>query len=164
MKIDVADRQFLKRKSRGEWLDLLAGSRVISIRSSDGDDSTFPVPTGVRPHDNLLCMTFDDSTGVDDWPGHELPLLFDAAAAMKVARFVSDDSLPLVVQCTAGISRSGAIGFAFDEFFNIRDGRNPTDHDYFVAHNPQVRPNALVLRLMREALAASARDANQLLQ
>ena len=152
MKIDVVDRQFLKRKSRDEWLALLAGSRVISIRSSDGWDGAFPVPPGVRPHDNLLCMTFDDSTGIDDWPGHELPLLFDAAGAMKVARFVCDDSLPLVVQCTAGISRSGAIGFAFDEFFNVRDNRNPADHDYFVARNPQVRPNALVLRLMREAL------------
>lgn len=152
MKIDVVDRQFLKRKSKVEWLELLAGSRVISIRSSDGWDDVFPVPPGVRPNDNLLCMTFDDSTGIDDWPGNDLPILFDADAAMKVVRFVRNDSLPLVVQCTAGISRSGAIGFAFDEFFNVRDNRNPADHDYFVAHNPQVRPNALVLRLMQVAL------------
>ena len=32
MKIEVVDRQFLKRKSKGEWQELLAGSRVISIR------------------------------------------------------------------------------------------------------------------------------------
>lgn len=56
------------------------------------------------------------------------------------------------MQCTAGISRSGAIGVAFEEFFNIRDNRNQADHGYFVAHNPQVRPNPLVLRIMREEL------------
>lgn len=152
MKIDVVDRRFLKRKSRDEWLALLAGCRVISIRSSDGEDSTFPVPPGVRPHDNLLCLTFDDSTGFDDWPGRKLPVLFGADEAKRIADFVRDDSLPLVVQCTAGISRSGAIGAAFDEFFNVRGGRNMPDHAYFLATNPQIRPNVLVLHLMREAL------------
>lgn len=155
MKISVVDRGFLKRKSRGEWLELLAGNRVISIRSSDGDDATFPVPPGVRPHDNLLCMTFDDCTTWDEaWREHEMPILFDAAMATRIVRFVRGDTLPLVVQCAAGVSRSGAIGVAFDEFFNVRNGRNPADHNYFVAHNPQVRPNTLVLRLMREALDA----------
>lgn len=110
MKIDVVDRQFLKRKSRSEWFDLLATTRVISIRSTDGWDASFPIPPGVRPHDNLLCLTFDDSTGLDDWAGHELPLLFDTATARRIMDFVHDDSKPLVVQCTASISRSGAIG------------------------------------------------------
>lgn len=154
MKIDVVDRRFLKRKPRDKWLEMLAESRVISIRSSYGDDATFPVPPGVRPNANLLCLTFDDSTGFDDWPGYDLPLLFDETMAARIVGFVRDDSLPLVVQCTAGISRSGAIGVAFDEFFNLREGRNPADHAYFVAQNPHVRPNALVMRLMREALGA----------
>ena len=154
MKINVVDRGFLKRKSRDEWLALVAGSRVISIRSSEGWDDSFPVPPGVRPNANLLCLTFDDITGLDDWDGRELPILFDPAAAARIADFVRDDTLPLVVQCTAGISRSGAIGVAFDEFFNVRGGRNPADHEYFLARNPQVRPNALVLRLMRETLGA----------
>ncbi|MBR1835837.1 MAG: hypothetical protein IJ783_00980 [Kiritimatiellae bacterium] len=152
MKIDVVDRRFLKRKSRGEWLALLSGCRVVSVRSSYGWDSAFPVPPGVRPHQNLLCLTFDDTTGLDDWNEREMPVLFDSAKAAEIVRFVRDGSLPLVVQCTAGVSRSGAIGVAFDEFFNVRGGRNPADHAYFTARNPQVRPNALVLRLMREAL------------
>ena len=160
----MADRRFLKRKSRSKWLELLAGRRVISIRSSDGWDDSFPVPPGVRPHDNLLCLTFDDSTGLDDWDGRELPILFDAAVARQIVDFVRDDALPLVVQCTAGVSRSGAIGFGFDEFFNVRDNRNPDGHTYFLARNPQVRPNALVLRLMRVALAASTGGTIQLLQ
>lgn len=153
MKIDVVNRDFLKRMSKNEWLEMLAGTRVISIRSSDGWDDSFPVPKGVRPHDNLLCTAFDDSTGIDDWDGRELPILFDAGHAEKIVQLVRDDSMPLVVQCTAGISRSGAIGVALDEFFNLRGNRNLADHEYFVAKNPQVRPNALVLRLMREALA-----------
>lgn len=152
MKIDEVDRKFLKRKSRDEWLALLSVCRVVSIRSSFGWDSAFPVPPGVRPHRNLLCMTFDDTTELDDWSERELPVLFDSAKAKDLVNFVRDGSLPLVVQCTAGISRSGAIGTAFDEFFNVRDGQNPADHEYFTARNPQVRPNPLVLRLMREAL------------
>lgn len=155
MKIDVVDRDFLKRMSKNEWLAMLAGTRVVSIRSSEGWDDSFPVPKGVRPNPNLLCQTFDDSTGVDDWMGQDLPILFDVDKACAIAGFVKDDGLPLVVQCTAGVSRSGAIGVALDEFFNIRDNRNPADHEYFVARNPQVRPNALVLRLMREALGTT---------
>ena len=82
-----------------------------------------------------------------------MPELFNAKIALRVIRFVHDDSLPFVVQCTAGISRSGAIGVALDEFFNIRDKLNPAGHGYFVAHNPQVQPNPLVLRIMREELS-----------
>ena len=153
MKIDVVDRKRLERLSRNEWPAMLATTRVISIRSTDGWDGTFPIPPGVRPHDNLLCLTFDDCTTWDEaWREHEMPELFNEWIASRVIRFVNDDSLPLVVQCTAGISRSGAIGVAFDEFFNVREERNPADHDYFVARNPQVRPNALVMRIMREAL------------
>ena len=153
MKIDVVNREFLGRLSKDEWLALLAGSRVISIRSSGGWDDSFPVKMGVRPHENLLCLTFDDCTTWDEaWREYDMPILFDGELAAQVARFVRDDVLPLVVQCTAGVSRSGAIGLAFDEFFNVCDNRNAADHDYIVARNPQVRPNPLVLRLMREAL------------
>ena len=159
MKIDVVNRDFLKRMSKDEWLEMLAGTRVISIRSSDGWNDSFPVPQGVRPNDNLLCLAFDDCTTWDEaWREHEMPELFNEEIAVRIVRFVRDDSMLLVVQCTAGISRSGAIGVALDEFFNLRGGRNPADHEYFAAHNPQVRPNALVLRLMREALAKPLSD------
>lgn len=88
MKISVVDRQFLKRKSKGEWLELLAGSRVISIRSSDGDDGTFPVPPGVRPNDNLLCLTFDDCTNWDEaW--RELEKDPDADGVPTWAEYIS---------------------------------------------------------------------------
>ena len=154
MKIDVVDRDFLKRKPPAEWAAMLDRMRVISIRSTDGWDRTFPVPPGIRPNDNLLCLTFDDCTSMDEgWAEHEAPELFDAEMAARVLQFVKDDGLGLVVQCTAGISRSGAIGFALDEFFNVRDNRNTADHEYFVLENPHVRPNALVLRIMREALS-----------
>ena len=153
MKIDVVDRDFLKRKRSAEWAAMLESTLVISIRSTDGWDGTFPVPPGIRPNDNLLCLTFDDCTSMEEaWAEHEAPELFDAEMAAQVVRFAKDDGLGLIVQCTAGISRSGAIGFALDEFFNSRDDRNPEDHEYFVLKNPQVRPNALVLRIMREAL------------
>ena len=79
--------------------------------------------------------------------------MFDSVKAAEIVRFVRDDGLPLLVQCTAGVSRSGAIGVAFDESFNVRARLNMQDHAYFLATNPQVRPNALVLRLMRETLS-----------
>lgn len=47
----------------------------------------------------------------------------------------------------------GLLGRVLDESFNVRDGRNPTNHEYFVSNNPQVCPNALVLQVMRETLA-----------
>ena len=154
MKIDVVAREALERLSAGEWRELLGRAKVVSIRSTDGWDGAFPVPPGVRPNANLMCLTFDDCTSWDEaWREHELPVLFDVSMAREIVRFVGDGATPLVVQCTAGISRSGAIGVALDEAFNVRNGRNPAAHDYFVSRNPQVRPNALVLQSMREELA-----------
>lgn len=159
MRIDVVDRPFLKRKPRREWPGFLARNRVISIRSTDGWDASFPVPPGVRPHGNLLCLTFDDCTSWEEARReHDMPVLFDETLARGVVRFAGNGERPLVVQCTAGISRSGAIGVALDEFFNVREGRNPADHDYFVSRNPQVRPNALVLRVMRKILGETRQD------
>ena len=84
-----------------------------------------------------------------------MPWLFRRDEAERILRFVTDDKKPLIVQCTAGISRSGAVGKAFDWYYNRHLHDNPTDHDFFVKSNPQIRPNPLVLEVMMNYLKES---------
>jgi len=59
-----------------------------------------------------------------------------------------DKSKPLYIHCTAGKSRSQAIGFVLNKYFN-KD--NPRDYEAFEMENSNVRSmNSLVKRLMIE--------------
>ena len=55
--------------------------------------------------------------------------------------FVDDGSMPLVVHCTQGVSRSGAVGYVLDRWFNRTITTNEADHEYFMEHNPLIMPN-----------------------
>ena len=63
--------------------------------------------------------------------------------------------MPLIVQCTAGISRSGAVGSALDWYFNQHVHKNPAHHDFFTKSNPQIHPNPLVMEVMMNYLKES---------
>ena len=74
--------------------------------------------------------------------------------AERIASFVKtfDSRKLLFVNCSAGVSRSGAVGEVLDEYFNVYLEKNPLDHEYFLRLNPQIQGNSLVRRLLRRAL------------
>ena len=150
MKIKVVSRRYFEeRKGAPELADILAKHRVVSIQSSHGSDSRAPFHAGVLPHPNVLCIKFDDYCSFEEGcVDREVPWLFRRDEAERIVRFVTDDKKPLIVQCTAGISRSGAVGKALDWYYNQHLHNNPTDHDFFVKSNPQISPNRLVLEIM----------------
>ena len=150
MKINVVSRRYFKKLTGNpELAAVIASHRIVSIQSSHGWDSRPPFPAGVLPHPNVLCIRFDDYCSFEEGcVDREVPWLFRRDDAERIVRFVVDDEKPLIVQCTEGISRSGAVGKAFDWYYNQHLHDNPEDHEFFVKNNPQISPNSLVFEIM----------------
>ena len=148
MKINVVPRSYFERRlGTPEEKEILAMHRVISIQTSNGDDTEPPFSPEALNSPNLLCLVFDDI--VDD-SGRQ----FTEADAKAILDFVCDDTLPVFVHCTAGIARSGAIGEVLDWYYNCWKSPNGEDHRYFLRENPQVMPNSTVRRLLMRELYA----------
>lgn len=146
MKIDVVSRHYFEiRKGTSEERKILATHRVISIQTSNGDDTEPPFSTESLTSPNLLCLVFDDTV---DNSGR----LFTEEDAKAIFDFVCDDSLPLMVHCTAGIARSGAVGEVLDIYYNCWKTQNDEDHQYFLRVNSHIMPNTTVRRLMMREL------------
>ena len=155
MKIRVLPRAFFEKiKGTPTEAELLAKSKIISINSSWGFDDTPPFSEKLLKHPHLLTLTFDDICNEPETP-EDLgnAVLFNEAMAQQIMRFVDDGKLPLLVHCTAGISRSGAVGEVLNWYFNRYLETNTADDEDFVKNNRQILPNTIVRRIMLEVLA-----------
>ena len=154
MKIRVLPRAFFEKvKGTPTEADLLEKSKIISINSSWGWDDTPPFSERFLTHTHLLTLTFDDLCNEPETP-EDLgnAILFNKDIAHAIMRFVDDRQLPLLVHCTAGISRSGAVGEVLNWYFNRYLGRNLRDDEDFTQNNRQIQPNTLVRRIMLKVL------------
>ncbi len=118
--------------------------KIISIESSRGVDSVPPLSKKFRQHPHLLTLTFDDVTD-ETQPGCTC---FTAAMAEQIFRFADDGKLQMLIHCSAGISRSGAVGEVLDWYFNRYIADNESDHQTFLSLNRQIQPNPFVRRIM----------------
>ena len=98
------------------------------------------------PHPNVLSLTFDDLTDKDlsvlkEYPGSRL---MDLEDAKKIVDFVArNKERDFVIHCSAGISRSGAIGTYIQQNYG-------TDYDLLIQKNPAISPNYYILSLLNE--------------
>ena len=155
MKIKVLPRAFFEKvKGTPTELELLEKSKIISINSSWGFDDAPPFSERFLTHTHLLTLTFDDLCNEPETP-EDLgnAILFNKDMALAIMRFVDDGKLPLLVHCTAGISRSGAVGEVLSWYFNRYLETNTADDEDFVENNRQILPNTIVRRIMLEVLA-----------
>ena len=155
MKIRVLPRIFFEKvKGTPTEVELLAKAKIISINSSWGFDDMPPFSEDLLNHPHLLTLTFDDICNepeTSEDPGNAV--LFDETMAQQIMRFVDDGELPLLVHCTAGISRSGAVGEVLNWYFNRYLERNTQDDEDFTQNNRQIMPNFIVRRIMLKVLA-----------
>ena len=154
MKIRVLSRAFFE-KIRGtpDESVVLDNSKVISINSSWGWDAEPPFSPGLQNHRNLLILFFDDIVNEPETPEDlERSILFTPEMAEQIMRFVDDGKMPLLVHCTAGISRSGAVGEVLNWYFNRYLETNPEDDADFTHNNRRILPNAIVRRIMLQVL------------
>ena len=155
MKIRVLPRAFFEKvKGTPTEVELLEKSKIISINSSWGFDDTPPFSERFLTHTHLLTLTFDDLCNEPETP-EDLgnAILFNKDMALAIMRFVDDGNLPLLVHCTAGISRSGAVGEVLNWYFNRYLENNTADDEDFEQNNRQIQPNTIVRRIMLKVLA-----------
>lgn len=121
----------------------------INIRNSRSIDPNRGVPLD-GPH--ILKIQFDDVRG-DDEPRRKA---FTPEIAARIVRFIRqcDPARPLYVNCSAGVSRSGAVGLVLNRFVNRVWNSREADHELFFVLNSQIDANPRVVRILTAACEA----------
>ena len=145
MKIQCLSRRWFE-VIRGTVLEeqVLAQNKVVSIQSRSGGDSEPPFSEAGLRSPNLLCLTFDDVTDYSDLYDGSNVAKFRFVMAQKILQHVGHGAWPVLIHCTEGISRSGAVARVLDHYWNFVWEQNPEDHEYFVRVNPRISPNSAV--------------------
>jgi len=148
MEIIVRNRYFFENlRGTAEEAAFFKKARVISVNSVRIPEEP-PFSRKFWEADNVLVLSFDD---VDDSD----PFIFQGTRFMSeadadaIASFVeSPDPRPIVVHCTAGISRSGAIGACLNEYFNKKLSQDEAARQAFWIAHPYINPNLHVMKLL----------------
>jgi predicted protein tyrosine phosphatase len=124
------------------------GTAIISIHEPKNKiivgGYALPWPKILEDSDTVLNLWFNDS---EEYNPHTETVLFDEDMADKVVEFVerNKDAKQWLLHCTAGISRSGAVGGFVADYLGV------SYLDYKKA-NPKICPNALVSKLLTQRL------------
>ncbi len=142
MQIYVHARSFFEaRQGTKRERKLFRNNRIISINSASFPSEVPPFSEEFLDADNLLILYFDD---VDEG----FPNAMTPKQAREIVNFVRlEDNRPIIVHCTAGISRSGAVGEVLNWYFN-RFEADDSDYRKFEIMHPDIVPNAHVRRLL----------------
>lgn len=112
------------------------------------DDGPDEKPYFYEDHDNVLNVWFYD---VDEpvAEGDKIFAPISAEQAESIYAFVKrhKDKKGILIHCTAGVARSGAVA-AFIHDFTTRGGG---DWEAFKRDNPSILPNPTVYRLLHDA-------------
>ena len=115
----------------------------ISINDTHGDWS---VSWLLRDHPNVLRLWFDDvETDLELSPTNkETCRAFTEDQAKQVFEFIKENKdKNFLVHCSAGISRSGAVGSFILDYLE-------GDKEYFAEHNKHIHPNGHISRLLNK--------------
>ena len=143
MQIYVRARTFFEA-AQGNWQEryLFQPSRIISINNVSFPAEPPPFSEEFLHAVNLLVLYFDD---VDEGQPHAMT----PEQAKRIVDFVRiEDLRPIFVHCTAGISRSGAVGEVLNWYFNRYLEDEPGDYQRFQIMHRDLVPNARVRRLL----------------
>ena len=117
-------------------------SRIISINNVSFPAEPPPFSEEFLHAENLLVLYFDD---VDEGQPHAMT----PEQAKRIVDFVRiEDPRPIFVHCTAGISRSGAVGEVLNWYFNRYLEDEPGDYQRFQLMHRDLVPNAYVRKLL----------------
>ena len=142
MNIRIYARTFFENKiGTAEEERLLDECRIISINDASIHPEPPPFSRRFLRHPNMLVFFFDDVE-------KEGPTAFTIEMARQIVSFVQETGdHPILIHCTAGISRSGAVGLAIAEQCGCEEE--------FRRENCDIMPTQLVLRKLRQAFRAS---------
>ena len=143
MQIYVHSRSFFEaRQGTKRERKLFRDNRIISINSVSFPSEEPPFSEEFLDAENLLILYFDD---VDEG----FPNAMTPEQAREIVNFVRhEDNRPIIVHCTAGISRSGAVGEVLNWYFNRYLEDNPPVYRLNEIMNRDIVPNSHVRRLL----------------
>ena len=142
MQIYVHARSFFEaRQGTKRERELFRDNRIISINSVSHPAEVPPFSEEFLDADNLLILYFDDVE--EGFPNAMTP-----EQAKQIVDFIRiEDDHPIIVHCTAGISRSGAVGEVLNWYFNRFEADDSAYRKFEIMH-PDIVPNAHVHRLL----------------
>jgi predicted protein tyrosine phosphatase len=110
----------------------------ISILNSGDNSGYFK-----ENRENVLILFFDDIITdlrmEEDDEDYVYPVLFNDEHVKDILEFINKNgNKNYIIHCSAGISRSGAVGTYINNYFNL-------DKTEFYKTNPQIQPNPYVL-------------------
>ena len=153
MKIYVESRAEIKKMLKVNK-EFAKKNYFISIYSSEidygwsmnGEPKFSPLPN--LPNVCKLC--FDDVTEKDK---EQNVIHFNKEHAQKIMEFLKtvkdDGKMEFYVHCDAGVSRSGAVGYLLNEYFNKFLKMNRIDNEAFRMNNSHIMPNPEVMRILK---------------
>ena len=121
---------------------LFRDNRIISINSVSSPAEQPPFSQEFLESDNLLVLYFDDVNA------GEANAMTPEQAKQIVDFIHTDDNRPIMVHCTAGVSRSGAVGHVLNWYFNRYITANQPDYHLNESMNRRIIPNSHVRRLL----------------
>jgi predicted protein tyrosine phosphatase len=152
MQISVRGRDYFERiRGTDEEAELFARVRVISVNSVRIPEEP-PFSRKFWEAANVLVLSFDDVDDSDPFIFQGTRFMSEADAEAIAAFVESPDPRPIMVHCTAGISRSGAIGTCLNEYFNKKLSLDETAHQAFLIAHPYINPNLHVMKLLWKRL------------
>ena len=141
-KIGYIDKEFFANKKR----------YFISI-AGIADGCEYPHPFLTKDSKRVLHLLFDDVTEkhTEEFGYDPSIILFDNEHANKIFEFIKTipNDAELYVNCAAGISRSGAVGYVLNEYFNKNLFE---DYQDFQKNNSHIQPNPYVKRILTETI------------
>ena len=147
MQIIVKARSFFEaRQGTIRETELFMKYRIISINNISFPAEPPPFSKEHLTAKNLLVLFFDDV--------EEGANAMTAEQAEQIADFVlrPGDDRPIIVHCSAGISRSGAVGDVLNLYFNRYLADDEADYREFRLRHPDLAPNAHVRKLLLDEL------------
>lgn len=156
MRIYVYSRDGIEHRLRNEP-ELVNTRNIISIYSF-GDRS----PITVRKP-NILKLEFDDITEREYEKYRGFYQLFTKQQAEEIKNYAKtiDQSMDMIVHCDAGISRSGAVGFCLNCYFNNYLKDIYKDMVFFYDTNRHLVPNPYVIRVLNNVLYEDTSDVKE---
>jgi predicted protein tyrosine phosphatase len=152
MQIIVKGRDYFEAiKGTPEEAKLFSRYRVISVNSVRIPEEP-PFSRKYWRADNVLILRFDDADDPDSMVRQGEGFMNEADAEAIAAFIDTPDQRPIIVHCTAGISRSGAIGACLNEYYNKKLFRDEVAHEAFWKNHPYIKPNLHVLKLLWKRL------------
>lgn len=158
MQIDVVPRKwFLERVGSDEEREVFSTRNIISIitpayTKKNFADEDIPFSEQYRNAENVLVLKFHDTE--KQWDDEVV--LMNEEDASKVYDFVAKtmaNGKGYLVHCTAGLSRSQAVGYVLNEYLNGKFGVCPNEEDYNAyeqKYSRVRRMNLLVKKLLMQ--------------